>query len=515
MNRWEHITNAALLGTGNKTVESSEMLPEYMGMEELQPVLNTLDNEDRFLVVAALANNYRRCGVMPFRHVGNDLMAAPDEDLPYCSIEAIKTLNLVLEKDVVSLMELWLQLCREKGFIVKPEIITTLLEWATKNKKYGTLVIGCCGKRGEWLAMLNNDWEKLYKPQEEDVWQNGTINERKEALTAIRAVDAAKGREMLMATWDVENAVTRTELLKPMALNISDADLFWLNIAMNDKSQKVKDEVLRLMKQFPSSTIIIQYQQIISKSVRIKQEKGFLGIGSKWLFQVDPPIVEDENIFKSGIEKLSKDPWIGDNDYILLQLISEVPPNWWESHLNSTPDKVVKYFQSDDRYKKYVKGLVAAVVKFRDKKWAVEIAHHAELFYQELLPLLNWQEQEKLLFKHFTDAKGLMENGAVIDSWSLPFAKKVLEYVKDKITQRLNGNYATNNFNNCSNKVYYNENIMRIPLSVLSLLDSVPPKQNEDDATKEQKDALQSWENTDGYLVKLLQLKQNIYKTFE
>jgi len=508
MNFFENILNTALLGTEKKQLISSELSTELADLYDQLQGNKELDNEEKFLQIAALGSNYRKCGMVPVKLENLQENSAPEEDKSYCSESAINVLKDILEEDSDALLKIWLEKCIGKGYVVAPQMVTVLIDNAARSKANRTLIVQCCGKRGAWLIHLNKDWQFLANSEsDERVWETGTAEQRRNFLLETRKRDPAMAREMLIATWAVENANIRAELLKQLEANISDEDIEWLETLLNEKSQKVKDEAMRLLKMLPGSNILKLYLQIIQEAVQLKKEKGFLGIGSKLALHIQLPVIAEDTVFKSGIDKLSKDKKVADDDYVLLQLISEVLPKMWEEHFNTSPENIISYFEKEEKTKQFLVSIAVATLKFKDSNWALEFANHCSVFFGDLIPLLPIKKQEEYIIKHLTAAHDILDCALKMkQEWSILFAKKVITYAEAGIAQWLNGQYNFSTNYKYNNKSFYKSNIQMIPVGLLPYLNSRPQNGAEMEEYK--------WEENTGYLIKLITLKQNIYKSF-
>jgi hypothetical protein len=187
--------------------------------------------------------------------------------------------------------------------------------------------------------------------------------------------------------WKEENAATRVELLETLATGVSIADEPFLLHAQTDKSVKVKDLSWQLLKMIPDSEVVLKYRQILKDSFAVSTNK-VLGLISKTNIDVKLKLTGDE-IFKTGIQSLCSDKKISDDNFILMQLISEVPPDFWTEHFGVSPEEVVKMFASRDELKRFQQSFIQAVIKFKSKQWAKLIAGNFSAGVVDLLPFLE------------------------------------------------------------------------------------------------------------------------------
>src|SRR6185503_17502119 len=193
-----------------------------------------------------LVLNYRQCGSLPVRK--EVMMAgAAAEEKQYCNAAAMQSLNDIISEESMPLLRFWLHHCYEKQQIILPESIPAILSAGVQQKKLHLLIAACCGKRGEWLAGFNPEWNFSSTQTDEELWQTGTFEQRKELLKQKRKAEPAKAREWLQQTWSLEDANTKTALVELLAENIGEEDISFLESLSGEKSKKVKDAALQLL----------------------------------------------------------------------------------------------------------------------------------------------------------------------------------------------------------------------------------------------------------------------------
>lgn len=495
MNFWNNVVQTAMLGTDKKDIAQQDDLPEEL--LAAVKIINdnaVIDAEEKFIQTAALGFNYRQSGTCPNPQPDATLSLAPDEEKLYCNAEAVQALKDILFEDSVGLLKIWLQLCVQKNQIVTPALIPALMDKSVQQKHLKTLVQQCVGQRGAWLSQFNSEWNFAREIKFEDLWQTGTPAERKNTLQQLRISDASKAREWLKETWPVENANSKNDLLSAMSINISSGDIEWLECLLNEKSQKVKDQVLQLLKQIPTSTIVKQYEEFLSQSISIRKEKGLLGLSSKTIIHFDITTPVGENIFKSGIEKLSNRKEFSDDEYIIYQLMQSVPVQFWEKQFSLSPAEIIQMFQKDEIKKKFIPAMISAVVQFKDTGWADAFMKNSQVFYLDIIPLLSVEQQEYYSNKFFSGHEESIIGFALQrdEDWSTELAKNIFKHTAK--------NYYT------YNRAFYNRHIHLIPVQIVGLLEKCTPQEEH---------LRESWSHISDYIIKLITLKIETIKAFQ
>ena len=494
MQFWDAIINTAMMGTDKKQISTADT---PSGLEEVAALVNEngeKDKEEKFLQLAAVAFNYRQSGLFP---ASKEIMmpSAPAEEKNYCNISAINVLKDILSEESIPLLKFLLQHCNDKQQVVYPEIIPFLLSTATQQKKLQFLVASCCGKRGEWLAGFNSEWNFSSTQTGEELWQTGTFEQRKEVLRQTRKVDPAKAREWVQQTWSQEDANTKLSLLEILYDNASEGDIPFLESLANEKSKKVKEEALELLKQIPGSVILQQYQDVIKQGVSIKKEKALLGLSSKTVLEFQLPTSIPESVFKSGIEKLSGQKNISDESFIFYQLIGFIHPSFWETHLSSSPAEVIELFKRTEEGKKKIPALGNAVGRFHVASWAPLFLDDERSFYMDLIPLLEKKQREQYLLKFINIdtiresviQKALLEE----DEWGIDLTKAILKHA------------ARNPYQ--FNRSFFNQHIHLLPVQIVGELEKCTPSEE---------GFRNSWSNMSEYITKLITLKIQAIKAF-
>mgnify|MGYP007070998264 CR=1 FL=1 len=483
-----------MIGTDKKMIGVNE-LPQ--GVADAAGIIvsnETTDKEEKFLQLASIAFNYRQSGVMSLHKEEVVLPPSQQEEKEYCSTASLQALKDVLSEESIPLLKLWLQHCQDKNKIAHPEIVPTLLGEGIQNKKLQSLITSCCGKRGEWLSRFNEAWNFSANQTEEEQWQTGSPEQRKSVLKELRITNPDKAREWLQQTWPQEDAATKQDFLELFSINISKEDIVFLESLQTDKSKKVKEAAMNLLKHIPESSIVQKYQQVLQQSVSLKKEKTMLGLSSKMVLFFQLPSEADENILKSGIELLSNKKEFSDDEYIIYQLIQSVPPSFWEQQLGLNPEEIIKQFQKDETGKKMIPALVMSVREFKDERWAAEFVQHNEVFYVDLIPLLSLQQQDTYSNKFMNEyPENIIQYALQRETeWGTELTKNIFKHTAKNIYQ-----YSRN---------FYNQHIHLIPDKIAPELEKCTPSEEY---------ARVTWSNASEYILKLLQLKSQIIQSFK
>ncbi|PUZ27066.1 hypothetical protein GA0116948_104155 [Chitinophaga costaii] len=490
MQTWNNLVNIALLGTAKRQPSRQELPPD------LQPIWDAIldtqpTNADAFLQLAAVTSAYRQNGLLPMAATDNTLTIAPAETQAYCSAFAMSVLHDVLAEESVPLLQYWLIQCAARSQLVWPEFVPDLLQRAAHHAPLRPLVSQCSGARGAWLAGLNADWNFARTTDAATRWQTGTLNHRLEVLCEQRQEDPAKGRELLMETWNQENAATRAALLSQMETGLGKKDLPWLESLLNDRSQQVKEEALRLLGLIPESPLVLQYWNALQQAVTLTKGRSVMGLGGKKTIRLAWPPDADPGIFKHGIQQLSNQKKFTDDEFIIYQLMEAVPPGWWEDAFQADPADIIGWLEAG--HKKFVKALASAALRFKDQRWMIALAEHATTFYIETLEFLPEHLQDRFAVTAFqTDPETTLHiAGTYARKWPLDLARAIFSFTASQPYQ-----YS---------KQFYQLQVRRIPEAIAPELEKLGPKEPYTQHV---------WNGMRHYIQKLIDIKANTIRAF-
>lgn len=489
---WNHIITTALLGTDKRQPDAKQW-PADLAQAADAVAAAGADKEEQFLQTAALVANFRQCGIVPLHKEVLDFPVAQPEAKNYCPPLATQLLKDIIEIESPSLLRMWLQQCNSKQMVVVPDMVPPLLQLAIKEKDLRSMLISCCGKRGEWLSRFNSSWNFSSGATNEQLWETGTPEQRASVLDELRKTAPSLARDWLQKTWAGEDANTKASLLQWLAKNIGEEDAPFLESLLTEKSKKVKDAALKLLKLIPTSSVVQQYQHVLQRAVVLKKERSFLGIGKQTGLQIQLPADVDENIFKTGIEKLSSDKQVSDEEYIIGQLAAAVPPAFWETHLGSPPENIIQLLQKDKAGKKLLPALIQALITFEDQQWAIAFMQHSDTFYVDIIPFLPARQQEHYSLKFISKYPDDIISYAMRrqDEWSADFARAVLKHAS-------RGGYRYN-------RDFWSQHIHLFPATIVQDLEKYNPPE----------EYLKNiWINTSEHMKKLASLKTQIFKAF-
>ncbi len=249
MKAWEDLVGTALLGTRRRTLDPAAQPPAVR-----QLIADRADPADQLLAAAAVLTAYRRAGRQPLHDVRPLPPAAPDER-PFVPPLARERLGRLLAASHPDLLLEWLGIVAGTDYRVPPETLPLLAEAArTKAALRGPLVV-VAGPIGAWLGQRNPDWAFLAAPAEEsgDIWQYGSLAQRRRWLAAKLAEDPDTAREALAASWKSEPADVRADFLGVLSGHVRAGDEAFLEAALTDRAAAVREQAAELLGRLPGT----------------------------------------------------------------------------------------------------------------------------------------------------------------------------------------------------------------------------------------------------------------------
>ena len=493
MESWNEIIQVAMIGTEKKAVNLS-LCPDSIQKLANKVVQNSgLDREERYLQIAALANQARRAGFMPYNNDTVLPQMAPSETLPYAGSAAHSLLKQIMEEDELPLLKSWLQQCMMAEKIINPEWLPLVFEKGQQHRKLQALLAKCGGKRGEWLCRYQEAWNYSNAANPDEIWMHGNWEQRKDLFGELRQSDRKKAMDLLQQTWNTEDANTRLSLLELMEKEAGADDLEFLESLHADKSKKVKDKSLEIQKKIPESATASFYHQFMKEAFTVHKEKSLLGMLSKTTIRFRIPSSLETALFKTGIEKISAEKGMSDEEYICYQIISWMPPTHWKSITGIDEETFIQLLQKDEFGKKMVPALVLSIKRFRDVGWAQQMLLHSSVFYIDLIPFLDPTQQEQYSLKYF---EKFPDNVLVYSlssgrEWSMELCDKIIRHTASRTYQ--------------FSRQFYSEHIALIPVGVAGYLERYSPQDSYQKSL---------WKNISEHLYLLLKLKHQTKQSF-
>jgi hypothetical protein len=246
---WEDLVGTALLGTRRRTLDPATQPPAVQDL-----IAGREDPAEQLLAAAAALTTYRRAGRRAQRDVRPLPVAAPDER-PFVPPLARERLARLLAASHPDLLLEWLGIVAGTDYRVPPETLPLLAEAARSKAALRGPLVAVAGPVGAWLGQRNPDWAFLCAPAEveKDVWQYGSLAQRRRWLAAKLADDPSVAREALQGSWKSEPADVRSDFLGVLAGHVGAEDEAFLEAALTDRAAAVRERAADLLGRLPGT----------------------------------------------------------------------------------------------------------------------------------------------------------------------------------------------------------------------------------------------------------------------
>lgn len=383
------IVKAGLLGT-------DKYMPGIITpLKDIQEKLNSqsIGKEDRFLKLAATALLYEECGRLPEK-TDMELPVCPEETADIISVSVASIMESVLANKLEVLFQYLIFICNSKKQVLTPELVSLVLNKALEHKKTAQPLIISCGKLGQWLCQLNPEWAVLLDESVEgDIWNTGNHESRKAFLATLRQKNPGEAVSLLQNTIGEENAANRLSFLEVLAISLSKQDEPFLQVLAKDKSQKVKDTAVGFLRRIQGSAINKMYLDFLLKVISFKEERHLLIYKKKVIF-IDESIAANEEIFKTGIAKVSSEKGVNDQVFIVAQLLANIDPVLLAEKFQVSEQELLAAFLEHKEIKTLLPFLAKTAVLFKNRNWAMTLLQTKQVGDIGLLDALSEEERQ-------------------------------------------------------------------------------------------------------------------------
>ncbi|MEL6380893.1 MAG: DUF5691 domain-containing protein [Cyanobacteria bacterium J06626_18] len=450
MSLWQTWIGTALLGTDRQPPtppEATDALTTKLGQ------LDWNQPEQALLSAAGAIALHQRVGRQPTTMTFPTVEPCPLDDLPCCSARTSRHLQIALAEHPKVLPELLGLMAAAEQRV--PELwLPQLLEFGLQNAQLRPQIAAVLGQRGQWLAAQKPAWRygqiqglvdlEPDSAASQAVWEHGSRSDRALFLQQWREVDPTAAREALAAVWSSERVKEREALLEVMATRLSPADEPFLEKALSDRGQFVRELAVDLLVQLPESGLSHRMAQRIQPLVQLQ------GTGENLTIQVTLPETCEQDWERDGVNP--KPPkGQGQRAWWLQQMLAYVPLNTWVA----APGAIARATQGHEWQDLLLKGWSHAAKHQNRPDWAdafigqFGLESFDEVLFAELMALLPPERREQLLQAHLPTQSiegkrlthWLYQVSQSSQLWSLPFSRLVLKQLLKIIRNHKKNSY--------------------------------------------------------------------------
>lgn len=296
----KNLLNTALLGTAKQPT------PDFFAQSALQHAQH---------IAGALP--------MPLGATFQRVASAPHDPTPVLPDAAARILAIWLAQKHDYLIEFAMKKMAERGFRLPEKLLPQIPE-----KTFPDEII--LGEFGKWLNAQIQPNQTIENSEEND-WTLLPHAQRTAYLANLRQRNPDEMREQLSQIWKTAPANQRTDYIELFAENLSANDLDFLNAALKDRSQNVKDVARKWLFRLPESEIAQQNIGFLRERLSFQS--------NKWT-QTEQPFTPEMKA--AGIDELSPNKRESDSHYQLRQLIERMSLPMWCVFLDCDENQAVK-----------------------------------------------------------------------------------------------------------------------------------------------------------------------------
>ncbi len=366
MSLWTEIVNTALIGCERKPLS----LNRQEG--QLGVLLAQFDQNDRegsLLGVAALVSLYDRAATLPEKDEQPLPEACVPDDAPRCSELAASRLAIMLRGEYEDHLDEWLKKAEENGLRAPEELLPQLLEHGRMREWSRKEIARALGERGRWLQAQNPNWDFPADAADEfdkTLLETGRIDQPFEFFRRLRRRDASRARELLMSRWEKESPKDRSTLLSLFKWGLSSDDEAFLEWALNDKRNDVREVAADLLARLPGSALSHRMFERARSLLSFKLN----GPKSREI-EITLPEKRDKAMQRDRV-KLKPASYfsLGEKAFWLQEMLGSIPPKFWLQESGWTISELIDAAKKTEWKDVLIVGWTNAAVRSEDEEWA-------------------------------------------------------------------------------------------------------------------------------------------------
>lgn len=455
---WAALQQSAMVGADRLPVPQALVQAAAMGTDPchqalLAAIVQPAESAAaQLLRASAVAAVFERAGWQPGSQITlkaplAEPQPAPAERRPAPEDEALKSLmREVLADGPFSLRAAMLRILDQSGLRLPHDLLALALEQGRQATSLRPWLDPVLGERGRWLGTLNPQWSYAGGVEEtaspEQLWQEGSVDQRVALLRSERQTDAAGARERLEASLKNLGAKERLLMVQTLAVGLSLEDEPLLEKLLRDRSREVREHAAQLLSCLPGSA----HSQRVAGWMRAMLRQDEQG---QW--SIEPPEQAPEDWAHDGVVS-QPSPYFrgGQKAWLLQQVVQLTPLGFWTQTLGKTPVQLMQWVRQSDWKASLRQGLQHALNHQLDVEW-IEVAQGREMRSDTLVQLLMAKlppaEREARWQAWFERDQGKLVDTIAGIAQSMPdteyLSPALSERLVDALHQALGGRHAT------------------------------------------------------------------------
>ncbi|HEY5760444.1 MAG TPA: DUF5691 domain-containing protein [Steroidobacter sp.] len=264
----------------------------------------------------------------------------------------------------------WFEHARGANRTLPPHFLPLVLERVPPAMRAGANSV--LGVTAAWLGQLNSSWTvtPIVAEPSEQRWQEGTLEERRAELAAMRARDPDQGRNWLIATWDSDPPEAREAFVRALQIGLSDQDEAFLESALDDKRKSVRQAAIDCLVRLPRSAHAQRMRARLEPLVAFEGKSGLLGKFTKRKLIIELPTAPDKAAQRDGIDvKVPAQRKLGERTYWLVQMVELSQPNDWTTRFQSDPATLIDAVMATEYANELLGAFGESAKRHGDSAW--------------------------------------------------------------------------------------------------------------------------------------------------
>ena len=451
---WSELVKTALLGTDRIA------LPEFASSDKLGRLLSQLDPSNRegtLLAAAAVVALHRQCGSAAVSGEKSGFRNCEQDETPRCSPNSASYLKRMLQGQFPHLLPEFFSALAESNRRLPEETLPDVLDAGRKDGKLRGFVEQVIGRRGAWLASLNEEWDYVAGKADVKEWETVSRPSRVAILRELRKINPADAIGLLASTWKQDGSEDRIAFMEELQIGLHSCDEEFLEAALDDRRKEVRKKAAELLVQLPDSQYVHRMINRVRPLVTTSNASGsklIRALTRQAKIQVTLPDACDESMRRDSVEA-TPPHGMGEKAWWLGQMVACVPINFWNEHLGLPPAQCVQDAEKTDYTDVLLPAWATATRRERHVAWAHAILEYA-LGAKKDFRLLNAVEvlpvpdRDSIVIKLLSSDRQLMgyaQPGFNLlqccpGPWTEQLGRALLEFLQFQVKQAQDGKLA-------------------------------------------------------------------------
>ena len=429
--KWQPIVKTALIGTQR---ESLPLIPAGSPLTELLAQIDTAEPESALLSIAGVMALHEQAGHMSAQITTPQPTIPSNDEKPEPPIHIGRKLSKLLEGQYAGILSEFLQALGEAGYRIPTPYLPNMLDKGAKMITLRPFLLPVLGQRGHQLAAQNVKW--AYGVLDTATchtiiaqWHQTEPSKRYALLRQLREIAPEKGLQTLETTWRSETDMVRSQLIKLLNINISMADEPFLERALDDRNNLVRNKAAELLTYLPDSRLCRRMsghtRGVLTWTPNLKTK-----------ITIRFPKLISNTMVRDGILNHSKMDRVRLRTRQLIQMVNGIPLNHWTDLWKVSPHDIIRALPTTNWTRTLTTAFTTAAHRQQNVVWAQAILENIGIRDQtaRLVSILPESECRKLVetisktFKKYPSLEKGSQARLILAHWPLQWDEELASF---------------------------------------------------------------------------------------